>query len=337
MFVSTVIGFVATGVGVSACFMASAPGALYLVALGIMPAINEDSQRYVAFASDRPAIAAACDGVWLSTQLGLYVGLSRLVDGTTRAALSWTAGAILSLALAEVLNGSRFKWRPTRRALVESRAARISMGVEAATVVIINQLTPVVLAAVGGLSTTGLYRAALTLLGPATSIFTAVNPVVVRDVSRASTLAAASKRCLQYTAAMGLVCGLSVGLVYSLPRRFVVNIFGVNALAARQILPFAALNLFGLVLIAYAATLLRRSHGNGHAAGLRVLAGIAELASFGLVTALTSLQMALVVSFTVMIPWAAVGYYLGFMGKPHKPRHRSSAPARSRQDIVIER
>lgn len=276
---AAIIGLVG-GLMCAAASLAVVPDftALLLVS-AIMPVVwsVQEAQRWSSFSSRVPQRAFLADGIWL----GLFAPAFMLEGDGSLIVLAWCIAGALSVAGGSALwESSRINARFVGAYLERARRWIASMIVESTLTLALSQLSPYVVVVILGLYEYGIYRAALTILGPLVMLTVALSPITLRRFSDLAVLGAVPKIGRELILLIAALTATAVAFVASallLPSPVLHSLFGPTSLLAYGALPFVAGQLLGLAILSVSLNAIRRLVAPRTAAAARVLVSAAEV------------------------------------------------------------
>jgi len=256
---------------------------LFVMGVGAVPLLVQDSGRYVWFSVGRPAEATLLDAIWTLTQFGLLAALFAVGHRQTSWLLaSWIGGAAASAIVAwQRIQRREDGRRDVRYYLSRHRAQIRTLLGEYLVVTVVAQATPYATLLVLNISEVGSLRAALTLLAPATLLLQAFIPQFLREGAVRANLSSRGsvERSLfrLHTALAGLI-GLVGVVTWLLPGQLLHDAFGATAVRAQPLVLGAACALAILVLAMASISGMRVLGLPRLAMSSRIGLGLAELA-----------------------------------------------------------
>ncbi len=159
----------------------------FLVLAACLPALEyQDAVRHVAFAAGEPRLAALSDGLWLTLQVLVSVGLMVLGHASPASLfLAWTASGSLSGILFGVRLRARPRWAPAFAWLREHAALCLRLLVEFLLTSGTYYVLSFGLAVIAGATELGRLRAAQSLMGPVSVLLMGGNAFGVPESMRA--------------------------------------------------------------------------------------------------------------------------------------------------------
>lgn len=209
---------VATAVGMAAVALAI-DGPLRSVLLAFAVALPffllQDTLRYVFISRQRPSRTALMDSTWLFIQSFGFVGLHVLdLANAPAATLVWAGSALLSCFWASGSGAASVDPRTALNYMRRNRWASSRLFPDSLLNGLSTNVTPVLLAAVGGLSGTAALRAGQTLFGPLNIFIAGLSPILTVEAVRSLRRGASQWRLVRLwsagIAAVGALCGVAV-------------------------------------------------------------------------------------------------------------------------------
>lgn len=306
-----------------------------LLALALPVVLMQDTLRYCAIAIGRPHLAAVWDGFWCLGSLGLLIlawGHVPWVSPTTLIACWMVSAAIALVGLALSLSvGPSFAG--TWRWLCVNGRDRLRYGVDAG----LEQVTFFIVLLIGavfvGHVATAAMRGATAALAPLAILASSVPLLVIPAAVRSGKAPQAIWRTLGKVAALTSLCAAAAGAVlYTVPETIGSRLLGASYEAAREVVPFVAMEYAMTGWIFVLGVYLRSQNRSSEVVRLRTFGMCATLGAALLGAVVVGTPQGIAASYffaTVVVASVAIAWFTPW--RPEPWRLGVAAPTRRRR------